>query len=155
MAKNRFHELFQDYVGSCVIRAAREVFGLLPFDYAVVTASVPTLAGDTSTSTGETPVLSAAFSREAFMALPFDSLDPSDTVETFPHRGDVKTSRKTGEFVAVVPLSIQDLPRTSRETATLEEMLAAGRALREAIEAKRALLTPRTAGDSTSSGDGE
>lgn len=155
MPKGLFHELFQDYVASCAIRAAREVFGLLPLEHVLVTASVPIASMDGHAPAHETPVLSVAFSRELFTGLPFASLDPSDTVEGFPHRGDVKVSRKTGEFIAIVPLSLEDVPKAPREATSLEETIATARALREEIEAKHARLTETAEVEGLSSGDEE
>ena len=126
-AKGKFHEMCQDYVASCVIRAARELFGLLPFDKVLVTASLPTTEFAAKDAVGSRPVLSVIFPRGTFSALPFDTLDPSDTVELFPHRGDVKASRKTAEFTAILPLTRDDLPRSAAELVTLEAVVAAAR----------------------------
>jgi hypothetical protein len=139
--KARFHEMFQDYVASCVIRASRELFGLLPFDTVLVTAFVPAPEPTRMQLEDGRPVLSVIFPRDAFSVLPFDSLDPSDTVEAFTHRGEVKVSRKTGEFVPVVPFTRGDLSDSSLRTATLEETIDAARALRERLEEQLAGLT--------------
>jgi hypothetical protein len=136
--------MFQDYVASCVIRAARELFGRLPFDKVLVTACLPTSDLTATELAASRPVLSVIFPRGAFSALPFDSLDPSDTVETFPHRGDVKASRKTGEFIPIVPLTRDDLSESSPELKTLEEMLAIAREHRTDLEEKLLGLTRNT-----------
>jgi hypothetical protein len=100
-------------------------------------------------------VSSALFSRAGFIGLPFDLLDPSDTVESFPHRGDLKVSRKTGEFAAIVPLTLEDVPKASSEAKSLEQSIATARALREGMEAKRARLTKQAVDNGTRSGDEE
>ena len=109
MPKPRFHEIYQDYVCGCVLRLAREVLALLPVDEVLVTASVN---GRTDPRTGkpaELPVLSVAIARAVVEQLDFDRLDPSDSMENFSHRGDVKASRKGGEFLPIVPLTLADL----------------------------------------------
>ena len=112
MPKARFHELYQDYVCGCVLRVAREVFALLPVDLVIVTAVVSSL----QTTTGkevEVPVLSAAMPRDVIGSLEFDRLDPSDSMENFVHRGDVLTSKKTGDFSPVEPLKAENVASIS------------------------------------------
>ena len=63
----------------------------------------------------ERPVLSVALSRESADTLKFESIDPSDAIEKLPHRGDAKASRKSGDFVSILPLTPDDLEnRASR-----------------------------------------
>jgi len=138
--KARFHEMFQDYVASCVIRAARELFGLLPFDTVLVTAFVSASDREAAEPQGTRAVLSVIFPRAGFSVLPFNSLDPSDTVEAFVHRGEVKASRKTGEFVAIVPLTRGDLPASSADTTTLEDVVAKARGHRQRLEDELATI---------------
>lgn len=104
----RFHEIYQDYVCGCILRVAREVFALLPVDTLLVTATVDA----TNPATGqavEQPVISVVFPLSSFLVLDFDRLDPSDTVESFYHRGDFKATRKTEAFLPIVPLSLADV----------------------------------------------
>ena len=108
MPSARFHELYQDYVCGCVLRVAREVLALLPVDTAIVTATVVALQTSTGTE-AETPVLSVAVPRHVVERLDFARLDPSDSMENFTHRGDVITSRKSGQFVTIVPLKPADV----------------------------------------------
>jgi hypothetical protein len=54
-------------------------------------------------------VLSVGFNRADFSQLALDVEDPSDAIDGFVHRGDAKASRKTGAFVTVEPLGIDDL----------------------------------------------
>ncbi|MGZ8876454.1 MAG: hypothetical protein ACXW1F_08305 [Halobacteriota archaeon] len=65
---SEFHEIYQDYVCSCVLRVSREVFAILPDDIVIVTASDDLL----NTATGhkeELPILSVAVSRETIKIL--------------------------------------------------------------------------------------
>ncbi len=108
MPKARFHEIYQDYVCSCVLRMAREVFALLPVETVLVTANVDGKDPRTGRAT-ELPVLSVAIPRAIAARLDFERLDPSDSLENFLHRGDVMTSRKSGDFVGIVPLRPTDV----------------------------------------------
>jgi hypothetical protein len=135
MSKPRFHEIYQDYVCGCVLRLAREVLALLPVDQVLVTASV----NGTDARTGQpadVPVLSAAMSREVIERLDFEHLDPSDSMENFPHHGDVKASRKGGEFVAIFPLTPADLAPAQPERMDFTGLLNNLRQLRADIGSK-------------------
>jgi len=142
MPKARFHEIYQDYVCGCVLRVAREVFALLPIETVLVTASADALDPRTG-QTIEQPVLSAAISRAALGRLDFEHLDPSDAMENFPHRGDAKASRKSGEFERITPLTPADVPQTSPESADFRDFLATVRRLREELRAGIEKLNPQ------------
>ena len=61
-------------------------------------------------------MLSVAANRTEIEHLDFERLDPSDAVENFQHRGDVMTSRKSGGFVPIIPLSPADIAPPPAET---------------------------------------
>ena len=115
MPKARFHEIYQDYVCGCVLRLAREVFALLPVETVLVNATVNGIDPRTGRA-AELPVLSVAIPRAIIARLDFERLDPSDSLENFLHRGDVMASRKSGEFVPIVPLIPSDIfpPQATR-----------------------------------------
>lgn len=120
MTKARFHEIYQDYVCGCVLRLAREVFALLPLETVLVTATVD----GTDPRTGraaELPVLSVAIPRAVIARLDFERLDPSDSLKNFLHRGDVTASRKSGEFIPILPLTVADVfpPQPARVEFTV------------------------------------
>ena len=133
MPKARFHEIYQDYVCSCVLRVAREVFAILPVEGVLVTASVDVLELYTGQTT-EQPVLSVAISRTEIDRLDFEQLDPSDAVEGFLHRGDAKAARKSGEFEPVTPLMPSDLPQAISEYMDANELLNSVRQMRDALK---------------------
>ena len=135
MPKARFHEIYQDYVCGCVLRVGREMLALLPVDAVLVTASVNGIDARTG-KPAEVPVLSVAIKRTAIERLDFERLDPSDSMENFPHRGDVKASRKLGEFVPIVPLTPADLAPPPPERMDFTGLLARVRQLREEISSK-------------------
>lgn len=141
MPKPRFHEIYQDYVCGCVLRLAREVLALLPVDIVLVTAS----ANWTDARTGqpaELPVLSAAIARVVVERLDFDRIDPSDSMENFPHRGDVKASRKGGEFVPIVSLTPEELAPVQPERMDFTGLVTNVRQLRAEIGSKLRPVIP-------------
>jgi hypothetical protein len=134
MPKSRFHEVFQDYVCGCALRAAREVLAIVPVDVVLVTASVLAETGR------EMSVLSVAIPRVAFDRIDFTHIDPSDTIEAMHHRGDLRVSKKTGSFAQIVPLTPADLLGESAATATVDSVVASARVLDEDILALIASL---------------
>jgi hypothetical protein len=92
MPQGQFYELYQDYICGCVLRVAREIFALLPFETAIVTA-----VGDVvNTQTGhleEKPLLSVAIPRRTLSKLDLDAIDPSDSMKNFIHRMDFKKNK--------------------------------------------------------------
>lgn len=97
MPQGQFYELYQDYVCGCVLRVAREIFALLPFATAIVTA-----VGDVvNTQTGhleEKPLLSVAIPRSTLKKLDLNSIDPSDSMKNFVHHMEFK---KNSGFLVV------------------------------------------------------
>lgn len=142
MPRQRFVEIYQDYVCGCVLRVAREIFALLPVDKLLVTAAAEAL--DTSTGHSvERPFLSVAISREELEKLNFDALDPSDSIMSFTHRGDLKASRKTGEFEFISPLTLADLPQETIESTDPFALLATARRLRAELVQQCAAVNPQ------------
>jgi hypothetical protein len=68
LTKARFHEIYQDYVCGCVLRTASEIFGFLPVEAVLVTASVGFVDQATSRSSCRA---SSSTSSAPRMALPF------------------------------------------------------------------------------------
>jgi hypothetical protein len=141
MPKARFHELYQDYICSCMLRVAREVFALLPVDTLLITAAAD-LTDFRKGRPVEQPVLSALMARTALAGFEFERLDPSDAMESFLHRGDFKASRKTGAFAPIVPLTPADTHSTRSEQPAARDLLLAVRRMREELRAEIAKLTP-------------
>jgi hypothetical protein len=82
MPKAKFYELYQDYVCSCVLRVAREIFALLPLEKAIITAVAELL--NTKTGYFETqPILSVLIPKATLDRLNFESIDPSDSMKNF------------------------------------------------------------------------
>ena len=92
MPQGQFYELYQDYICGCVLRVAREIFALLPFETAIVTA----VGEVVNTRTGhleEQPLLSVAIPRRTLSRLNLETIDPSDSMKNFVHRMDFKKNR--------------------------------------------------------------
>jgi len=143
MPKPRFIEVYQDYVCGCVLRVARELFALLPIDTLLITASAEAL--DTSTGqTVERPFLSVIIPRDILKTLDFDKLDPSDSIMSMTHRGDLKASRKTGNFEFISPLMAVDIPQSKTESADFHAILAAAQGLHAELVKQNAALNPQS-----------
>lgn len=125
MPKARFHELYQDYVCGCVLRIAREMLALLPVDEVIVTALVHEADEDPAL-----PVVSVAIPRDVAQRLDFEQLDPSESIESLRHRGDVKASQKSGAFLPILPLTPQELAPNQPERMDLSALLTHVRQLR-------------------------
>ena len=142
MPKARFHEIYRDYVCGCILRLAREVFALLPVETVLATATVDGIDSRTGLA-AELPVLSVAIPRAVVARLDFERLDPSDSLGNFQHRGDVMASRKSGEFVPIVPLTPADLTQTQPERMGFSPLVARVQQFRTELGA---MLKPATPG---------
>jgi hypothetical protein len=142
MPKSRFVEIYQDYVCGCVLRVARELFALLPIESLLISATAEAL----DTSTGqlvERPFLSVVISRATVNTLNFENLDPSDSVMGMIHRGDLKASRKTGDFEFITPLNVADLAQHLTPVNTdFNTVLAKAHRLRADLAAQCSALNP-------------
>lgn len=104
MPRLRFYELHQDYVCSCAIRVAREIFCILPDEMVIVTAT-DSILDEATGHLQEVPILSVAFSRKTLFALNIDNIDPSDSMQNFLHNMAFK---KASGFSAVEKIKLAD-----------------------------------------------
>jgi hypothetical protein len=84
MPKTAYNDLMQDYVCSCAMRIARDMFALLPLEKVVVHA----VDKATDASTGraeEITILSAVYDRRGIEKLDMRGVDPSDALNNFKH----------------------------------------------------------------------
>jgi hypothetical protein len=135
MPKARFHEIYQDYVCSSVLRVAREIFALLPLDIIIVTAMIEA----DSSSKGkpcQIPVLSVMMPRHDLEQLDFDRIDPSDALMSFVSRGDARASRKSGAFQAIAPLAFEDITTASPSAADFQSLMSQISALQKDLTSK-------------------
>ena len=97
MSKTKYYDILQDYVCSCAIRIARDMFAILPFDTVVVHAMDEIL--DTSTGRIEIlSILSVRFDKDVLNSLNFEAIDCSDSMVNFEHQMKFK---KTQGFAPV------------------------------------------------------
>ncbi len=101
LSKTAYFDIVQDYVCSCTIRLARELFAALPVEYVTVHA-VDTMLDTATGHNKEITILSVTFDRNSFLDINFERTDPSDLVEAFPH--NMKFAKTTG-FKAVERLA--------------------------------------------------
>jgi hypothetical protein len=133
MPKNRARELYEDHVCSRCLAVARRTFAMLPLTEIIVTAYVPTVSTVSGNET-DTPVVSAHFTNERFMAMNFDELDPSDALQSFRHAGDVRASRRGEDFAAIRPL-VFDAGRVPESPAdALQALFEAASTLRNSFK---------------------
>lgn len=104
MTKTRYFELKQDYVCSCILRVARDLFALLPIKTVIIHAYDDQL----NTVTGYEErilILSIKIDREILNGLNFESIDCSDSMNNFQHQ---MKFRKTKGFDLVEKITINE-----------------------------------------------
>lgn len=89
LSKTAYFDITQDYVCSCSIRLAREIFAILPVR-AVIVHAVDSITNTTTGHDEMTTILSVGFLRDKFTNVNFDRIDASDFVETFVHQMNFK-----------------------------------------------------------------
>lgn len=105
MPKGEFYEIYQDYVCSCVLRVANEMFAILPENMVVITA-VDDLLNAKTGHLETVPILSVAIPRKSLEKLNMQMIDPSDSMGNFIHEMSFK---KTQGFQPVERVSISSL----------------------------------------------
>lgn len=100
MPKGKFYELYQDYVCSCILRVAREIFALLPIEKVYITAVAELLNSKTGFMENQ-PIVSVLIPKLTLNKLNFSMIDPSDSMNNFVHNMKFK---KTSGFEAVEKL---------------------------------------------------
>jgi hypothetical protein len=105
MSKTNYYDLAQDYVCSCVIRIARDMFAILPLQTIYIHAFDDIL--DTSTGhINRKCILSVKMTRSQLNQLNFDLIDCSDAISNFEHH---MKFRKTKGFDVVEKLEINHI----------------------------------------------
>lgn len=105
MPVGKFHELYQDYVCSAVLRVAREVLAVLPLNYVVVNA-IGTLFDSSTGHEGRHTLVSVVITPEKLATLNYNTLDPSDSMKNFHHH---MKFAKTGGFSPVEKINAASL----------------------------------------------
>lgn len=107
MPKSKFNELHQDYVCSCVLRVANEIFSILPDEKVIVTA-VDKLLNTRTGHMEESPILSACISRGTLHSLNMDNIDPSDCLNNFVHKMSFKKTKGFDAVKRLEPSGIEE-----------------------------------------------
>ena len=102
--KSQFNEIYQDYVCSCVLRVAREVFAVIPIKTIVVNA-IGSIVDSRTGNLEDLPIVSALIKRKNLNSLNLQTLDPSDSMQNFIT--NMKFS-KTNGFQPVEKIIIKD-----------------------------------------------
>lgn len=84
LSKTLYYDYTQDYVCSCSIRLARELFAILPVKNVIVHA-VDSIINTATGYEEDCTILSVNFNRGGMENINYDGIDPSDFVETFEH----------------------------------------------------------------------
>lgn len=104
LSATAYWRTYQDYVCGSALRAAREMFALLPIPRVVVNVGTYGFEGSTG-HYAYLPVLGVSIAREVAERLRFDTLDPSDSMRHFPHRMRFK---KTMGFDLIEPMTADE-----------------------------------------------
>ena len=84
MAKTKSIDIYQDHVCSCLLRVAREIFGLLPITGVQANALINALNSQTGFMEDQV-IISALIKRETLAQLNLNNIDPSDSFKNFVH----------------------------------------------------------------------
>ena len=93
MPIGKFHELYQDYVCSCVLRVAREIFSFLPLKHIFVNVESE-LLNPVNGHLEQQIILSVNIPKPTLDKMNFETIDPSDSMKNFVHH--MKFSKTAG-----------------------------------------------------------
>jgi hypothetical protein len=92
IAKGKFNELYQDYVCSCILRIARELFAIVPIEIVIITA-MDKMVNKKTGHLEDQPILSIAIPKDTLNYLNMEKIDPSDSMNNFVHNMNFNKSR--------------------------------------------------------------
>lgn len=107
MPQGQFYDLYQDYICGCVLRVAREIFALLPFDTVIATA-VGDVVNPQTGHLEEKPLLSVAIPRGTLDKLDLNSIDPSESMKNFIHCMDFRKNKGFQVIARIEPTSLSE-----------------------------------------------
>ncbi|MCR8631524.1 DUF4236 domain-containing protein [Paenibacillus radicis (ex Xue et al. 2023)] len=103
ISKSKYYDLEQDYVCSCVIRIARDMFALLPINQIFIHA-IDERINSSNGLLERVPILSARIDRQILNKLNLDAIDCSDAMKNFDHR---MKFLKTSGFQPILRLEVE------------------------------------------------
>ena len=89
MPKGEFHENYQLYICSCILRIAREIFAFYPIDELVVNA-IDDILNPSTGHLEEQAILSVLIPKKTLEQINFNTINPPDTLKNFIHRMEFK-----------------------------------------------------------------
>ena len=102
LTKTEYYDILQDYICSCSIRIARELFAILPISHVIINVE-EALSDDILDLKRKDTVLSVDFSRSRLKAVGSYQMDPSDLIEQYSDEYHM-AFLKTKGFKAVKPI---------------------------------------------------
>ncbi|EKN69302.1 hypothetical protein BABA_10581 [Neobacillus bataviensis LMG 21833] len=96
MTKSKYFDIQQDYVCSCVLRIARDMFALLPLDTVYIHAT-DTIMDTAIGYPRKITILSVKIDKRALNKLNFNHIDCSDSMQNFLHNMKFKKTTGFGE----------------------------------------------------------
>lgn len=105
MPRGKFNEIYQDYVCSCVLRVANELFSIIP-DALVIVTAVDELLNTQTGHLEEASILSAAISRTTINNLNLDTIAPSDSMNNFINNMSFKKTLGFEKIERIKPESL-------------------------------------------------
>lgn len=92
MSKSAYYDLEQDYICSCALRIARDIFAILPLKNVYINA-VDERTNAMTGHTEEVTLLSVKIEKEILNRLNFEQIDCSDSMQNFEHRMILKKTQ--------------------------------------------------------------
>ena len=92
MPKGRFYDIQQDYICSCSLRIARDMFALLPLNEVIINATDSRLNTETGLYENIT-ILSVQIDKATLNTLNIELVDPSDSMNNFKHNMKFKKTK--------------------------------------------------------------
>jgi hypothetical protein len=80
---SRFNEIYQDYVCSCILRIAKEIFQLIPSIEKIKVNAKGSIMNSSTGNFEEKTIVSVNINKQKLNELNFDLLDPSDSMANF------------------------------------------------------------------------
>jgi len=102
---SKFNELYQDYVCSCILRVAREIYAYIPVDFVFINA-ITKMLNPTSGHIEPATILSVAIPPATLRNIKFDTVDPSDSMRNFTHAMKFSKSGGFGKVEKINPHAI-------------------------------------------------
>ncbi len=92
MSKSAYYDLEQDYICSCALRIARDMFAILPLKQVYINAVDERIDAATG-HVKEVTLLSVKIEKEILNRLNFEQIDCSDSMQNFEHRMILKKTQ--------------------------------------------------------------